>query len=128
MLDALKKVSSSTRYSSGCGYPQCQNYAPDEVRATIANVDVVFVCLGTGPSIENESRDRSDILLPGYQLQLLQDIVGWSELFTRVYYYHCTVYTQLAYAHFVWLSMSTVCENVREILVIFSVKFLFCFD
>lgn len=82
VLDALKKVSSSTRYSSGCGYPQCQNYAPDEVRATIANVDVVFVCLGTGPSIENESRDRSDILLPGYQLQLLQDIVGWSELFT----------------------------------------------
>ena len=36
---------------------------------------MIVVTLGTGPSFEREGRDRSNIALPGKQLQLIQDVV-----------------------------------------------------
>jgi hypothetical protein len=80
VLNSLKQVADEARHAKGCDNPVCQNYSPEGVRAAVKGVDVTFVCLGTGTSIEDEGQDRVDMNLPGYQLQLLQDVVAWGRL------------------------------------------------
>ncbi|KAJ6655616.1 hypothetical protein lerEdw1_004968 [Lerista edwardsae] len=69
---------SAVRFAAGCTFPRCDRYAPDEVKAAVQAADVVVVCLGTGIDLETEAVDRSDLALPGHQLELLQDAVAWA--------------------------------------------------
>ncbi|XP_066494787.1 uncharacterized protein [Tiliqua scincoides] len=69
---------SVVRYGAGCAYPRCDRYSPGEVKTAVQGADVVVVCLGTGIDLETEAVDRSDLALPGHQLQLLQDAVTWA--------------------------------------------------
>ncbi|XP_028393522.1 probable beta-D-xylosidase 6 [Dendronephthya gigantea] len=63
-------------YLPGCSDPKCSTYFPGPVIDAAKMSDLVIVCLGTGITIEAEGRDRSDLSLPGHQLQLLQDAVS----------------------------------------------------
>ncbi|KAH3736107.1 hypothetical protein DPMN_042668, partial [Dreissena polymorpha] len=58
---------------SGCTNTLCLHYNSTKVKEAVRDADLVVVCLGTGPAIETENFDRSNMLLPGYQTQLLQD-------------------------------------------------------
>ena len=49
-----------------------------------SGVELVVVALGTGQAVECEANDRSDITLPGHQLQLLQDAVSTGRKHTQV--------------------------------------------
>ena len=48
----------------------------------------------TGMELETEGKDRADLSLPGYQLQLLQDAVqaGW-------FRFLCLMYTSLSWSY-----------------------------
>lgn len=65
--------------ASGCSDTHCETYNASSVEEAVDGSDVVFVALGTGPSVETEANDRSDIALPGKQLQLLMDAVQFGE-------------------------------------------------
>ncbi|XP_046565737.1 xylan 1,4-beta-xylosidase-like [Haliotis rubra] len=72
----LKRLASTVSLASGCNDTWCQKYDAQAVTAAIYGADVVFVCLGHGTSVESEGKDRTTILLPGSQLQLLKDVVA----------------------------------------------------
>ncbi|XP_067673889.1 uncharacterized protein [Haliotis asinina] len=75
-LQGLGKLAKSVNYASGCDDNFCKHYDDESVKKAVAMTEVIFVCLGTGQMIESESNDRYDINLPGYQLQLLQDVAA----------------------------------------------------
>ncbi|XP_077989356.1 uncharacterized protein LOC144443692 [Glandiceps talaboti] len=75
----LKAMASDTRCTPGCLTASCSNYFPSLVKAAVSGADMVVVALGTGSSIEAEFYDRSDLSLPGKQLQLLQDAVKYAD-------------------------------------------------
>jgi len=52
------------------------------VKSAVKDSDFVIVALGTGLAIEKEGHDRSNILLPGKQEQLLKDAVATGNLTT----------------------------------------------
>ncbi|XP_025097179.1 probable beta-D-xylosidase 2 isoform X2 [Pomacea canaliculata] len=62
----------------GCSDARCVHYDPSKIKTVVDGADIVFVCLGTDNQIESEGHDRTDIELPGQQLQLLQDAVAFS--------------------------------------------------
>ncbi|XP_053124859.1 uncharacterized protein LOC128333399 [Hemicordylus capensis] len=72
----LSMIAANVTFAAGCSFPRCDQYSPDEVKAAVQAADVVVVCLGTGVDLETEAVDRSDLALPGHQLQLLQDAVA----------------------------------------------------
>ncbi|KFO81274.1 Beta-xylosidase/alpha-L-arabinofuranosidase 2, partial [Cuculus canorus] len=71
----LETLPVNISFAAGCREPRCQWYSREEVVAAAGAADVVVVCLGTGVSVETEAKDRSDLALPGHQLELLQDAV-----------------------------------------------------
>ncbi|KAM9369662.1 uncharacterized protein LRP34_010269 [Phaethornis superciliosus] len=71
----LEMLQANVSFAAGCPEPRCQQYDPTEVVGAAGAADVVVVCLGTGVDVETEAKDRSDLLLPGHQLELLQDAV-----------------------------------------------------
>ncbi|XP_022105210.1 probable beta-D-xylosidase 5 isoform X2 [Acanthaster planci] len=73
--EGLKSIASIVKYAGGCNNPVCNQYNRAEVIDAVTDVDFVVVCLGTGTSVETESRDRRNLDLPGSQLKLLQDAV-----------------------------------------------------
>ncbi|XP_067673888.1 uncharacterized protein [Haliotis asinina] len=75
-LQGLHKLAQSVNYASGCNDTACKQYDAVSIKTAVAMTEVIFVCLGTGRTIESESRDRYNISLPGYQLQLLQDVAA----------------------------------------------------
>ncbi|XP_022105206.1 probable beta-D-xylosidase 2 isoform X2 [Acanthaster planci] len=77
--EGLKSIASIVKYAGGCSSPRCTDYDPKEIISAVTDVDFVVVCLGTGTSIESESRDRPNMDLPGSQLQLLQDAVKYAD-------------------------------------------------
>ena len=66
----------SIKSASGCKDAFCKSYNSNEVVNACSEAELAIVCLGTGPSVETEHLDRSDINLPGNQLQLLKDAVN----------------------------------------------------
>lgn len=61
--------------ASGCKDASCKSYNSKDVIDACSGAGLAVVCLGTGAKIEREHYDRSDINLPGSQLQLLKDAV-----------------------------------------------------
>jgi len=82
----LAKLADDTNVAAGCTDVHCGTYDAASVQlATADNVDVVFLALGTGRSIEVEDSDRSDLNLPGKQLQLLMDAVVYGKLILHLF-------------------------------------------
>ncbi|XP_046577968.1 probable beta-D-xylosidase 5 [Haliotis rubra] len=75
-LQGLGKLAQSVNYASGCNDTFCKQYDAVSIKKAVASTEVIFVCLGTGRTIESEGNDRYNINLPGYQLQLLQDVAA----------------------------------------------------
>ncbi len=79
VIDGLKIIANDASMAAGCDNAKCAHYSPELVKSALTGANVIFVCLGTGPSVESEGLDRSDLSLPGFQLQLLQDAVQWGK-------------------------------------------------
>ena len=79
VYQGLSNLADTTALGVGCSEPTCTSYNRSDVEAAVTGSDLVVVCLGTGQSIEQESRDRSSIDLPGYQLQLLQEATKYGK-------------------------------------------------
>jgi len=77
-LDGLKQLGKTGAYASGCDNARCLNYDGDSVRTAVKGASFIIVCLGTGSSVEGESNDRTELALPGKQLQLLKDSIFYS--------------------------------------------------
>ena len=78
-LKGLSKLANNVTYTPGCkDGNKCSNYSPDDVQNAVKDVNVVFVCLGTGKDFESEGKDRYNMELPGKQLTLLQDAVKYA--------------------------------------------------
>ncbi|NWX18734.1 XYL2 arabinofuranosidase, partial [Aegotheles bennettii] len=71
----LEALPANVSFAAGCREPRCREYSAAEVTRVAGAADVVVVCLGTGVDVEMEAKDRSDLSLPGHQLELLQDAV-----------------------------------------------------
>lgn len=71
----LYPLGSNITLAAGCTRPQCLDYDAKSLREAVKEAQLTFVCLGTGPAIENENFDRQDMMLPGYQAQLLRDVI-----------------------------------------------------
>lgn len=71
----LTKLSSHSYIVKGCDNTFCKNYKSSSVRSAVSKTDFTIVFLGTGPAVETEGQDRPDMSLPGYQEQLLKDVV-----------------------------------------------------
>ncbi|XP_071794475.1 uncharacterized protein [Asterias amurensis] len=76
--EGLQSIASVVQFAAGCDNPACGMYNQTAIAQAVMGVDFVVVCLGTGTSIESESRDRISLALPGKQLQLLQDAVKYA--------------------------------------------------
>ncbi|XP_060114154.1 uncharacterized protein LOC132586188 [Heteronotia binoei] len=72
----LAMISAHVNFAAGCAFPICDHYSLAEVKSAVEGADIVVVCLGTGIDLEMEANDRTDLALPGHQLQLLQDAVA----------------------------------------------------
>jgi len=82
----LAKLAEDTNVAPGCTDVHCGTYDAASVQlATADDVDVVFVALGTGRSIEGEGSDRSSLDLPGKQLQLLMDAVAYGKIILHLF-------------------------------------------
>ncbi|XP_048769851.1 xylan 1,4-beta-xylosidase-like [Ostrea edulis] len=77
-LQGLSKLSKTVKFAAGCSDNACTTYNRSEIQKAVNSTDIIFVCLGTGPMIENEDHDRSSMELPGKQTQLLLDSVNFS--------------------------------------------------
>ncbi|KAK6188118.1 hypothetical protein SNE40_004369 [Patella caerulea] len=73
--EAFKSFSTDYRFASGCVTPSCSQYNSAQIQLAVEKVDIIFVCLGLGNSLETEGHDRYDLELPGKQQQLLEDAV-----------------------------------------------------
>ncbi|NWY35596.1 XYL2 arabinofuranosidase, partial [Pheucticus melanocephalus] len=71
----LEMLGANVSFAAGCREPWCRWYSRAELVRVVGAADVVLVCLGTGVDVETEAKDRSDLSLPGHQLELLQDAV-----------------------------------------------------
>ncbi|XP_052811525.1 uncharacterized protein LOC128239100 [Mya arenaria] len=75
----LKGLGKNVVVETGCkDSTLCLHYEGQKVQDAVRNADLVVVCLGTGIAIETEDFDRNNMLLPGYQLRLLQDAVNFA--------------------------------------------------
>lgn len=72
----LSALGDKSTVVAGCEEPHCVDYDSTNVIAAVKNSDITFVCLGTGPAVENENFDRENMRLPGYQEKMLQDVIN----------------------------------------------------
>ncbi|XP_075709407.1 uncharacterized protein LOC142742989 isoform X2 [Rhinoderma darwinii] len=73
--DGIAKLPVKVSFAQGCSDAQCQTYSSEEIKALVKTVDITIVCLGTGITVEMESKDRVNLSLPGFQDTLLKDAV-----------------------------------------------------
>ncbi|XP_071113743.1 uncharacterized protein [Haliotis cracherodii] len=78
VLDGIA-LSEMMRYSAGCDDTWCREYWAAEVIQAVSSTDATVLCLGTGQAVETENFDRVDMLLPGKQKDLLQDVIKYSK-------------------------------------------------
>ncbi|KAK7108024.1 hypothetical protein V1264_015827 [Littorina saxatilis] len=77
--EGLAQLAIKATSANGCKDLQCDEYDATQIHKATAGADIIFVCLGTGASIESENRDRPDVDLPGGQLVLLKDAVTFGK-------------------------------------------------
>lgn len=75
VAEGLAKLAETVVAASGCNGVQCDSYTADEVTKAVDGADLVFVALGTGPTVESESNDRASLDFPGRQFEVLLDAV-----------------------------------------------------
>ncbi|KAJ7968897.1 Beta-D-xylosidase [Quillaja saponaria] len=77
-IDGLAKYA-KVMYEMGCGEVLCKNesFIFSAMKAA-KNADTIVILAGLDLSVEQESLDREDLLLPGYQTQLINQVVGVS--------------------------------------------------
>ncbi|XP_048258477.1 probable beta-D-xylosidase 7 isoform X3 [Haliotis rufescens] len=77
-IDGLRTLGNVVQAASGCNDSMCEKYDAAAIKKAVTGVDVLFITLGTGASIEKEGHDKPDIELPAGQVQLLKDAVQYS--------------------------------------------------
>ncbi|KAK7480729.1 hypothetical protein BaRGS_00027990 [Batillaria attramentaria] len=83
-LQGLKQMAFKVQFASGCDDTHCRKYNSTAVVNALKDNQVNFVLLGTGQSVESEGNDRPDLELPGYQKQLLLDVIENSPHYTPI--------------------------------------------
>lgn len=73
--DGITKLPVEVSFAAGCSDALCKTYSSEEIKALVKAVDITIVCLGTGITVEMESKDRVNLSLPGFQATLLKDAV-----------------------------------------------------
>ncbi|XP_050419496.1 uncharacterized protein LOC126832672 isoform X1 [Patella vulgata] len=76
--DGLSVLGGNITSGEGCNDNRCTHYIYNDIASAVHDAEIVFVCLGLGIEVEQEGRDRSNISLPGHQLQLLKDAINYS--------------------------------------------------
>ncbi|KAM4045408.1 uncharacterized protein ACNLHF_009238 [Anomaloglossus baeobatrachus] len=74
--DGIAQLPVEVSFAAGCSDPQCKTYSSEEIKTLVGAVDITILCLGTGTSVEMESKDRENLMLPGLQATLLKDAVA----------------------------------------------------
>ena len=74
--NGLSKLAKTVATAAGCAKTSCDNYSPSDVIQAVTGADLVVVALGLGQDLEQEGNDRSNLDLPGQQLELLLDVVS----------------------------------------------------
>lgn len=64
----------ATTYQAGCSNVQCGTAQVDDAKKAAASADATVLAMGADQSIEAESRDRLDLLLPGQQQLLITEV------------------------------------------------------
>lgn len=64
----------STDYVPGCGDVACNSIQLDQAKKAAAEADATVLIMGSDQSIERESLDRVDLLLPGEQPTLITEV------------------------------------------------------
>ncbi|GMY39132.1 beta-xylosidase/alpha-L-arabinofuranosidase 2-like [Fagus crenata] len=72
-------ASVATTYSPGCSNVACSAAQLDDAKKIAAAADATVLVMGADQSIEAESRDRIDILLPGQQPLLVTEVAKASK-------------------------------------------------
>nr|KAG5708871.1 hypothetical protein BaRGS_009280 [Batillaria attramentaria] len=70
-LQGLQPLATTVQFAAGCQRPLCMKYSSDDVKRAVTNTQLNIFVLGTGQIVESEQNDRSDVLLPGLQAQML---------------------------------------------------------
>lgn len=68
-----------TSYAPGCPDVQCANAQIDDAAKIAASADATIIVVGANLAIEAESLDRVNILLPGQQQQLVNEVANVSK-------------------------------------------------
>ncbi|XP_021751056.1 beta-xylosidase/alpha-L-arabinofuranosidase 2-like [Chenopodium quinoa] len=69
----------STTFQAGCSNVACATAQVDEAKQIAATADATILIVGADQSIEAESRDRVDIILPGQQPLLISEVAKVSK-------------------------------------------------
>ncbi|KAJ7946694.1 Beta xylosidase [Quillaja saponaria] len=68
-----------TTYQPGCANVACNSAQVDDAKKLAASADATVLVVGADQSIEAESRDRVDLLLPGQQQLLVTEVANASK-------------------------------------------------
>ncbi|OWM84821.1 hypothetical protein CDL15_Pgr027608 [Punica granatum] len=68
-----------TTYAPGCANVACSAAQLDDAKKIAASADATVLVMGADQSIEAESRDRVDLLLPGQQSLLISEVANVSK-------------------------------------------------
>ncbi|KAF2299679.1 hypothetical protein GH714_002360 [Hevea brasiliensis] len=72
-------ASVATTYQAGCSNVACGTAQVDDAKKVAASADAVVLVMGADQSIERESLDRVDLLLPGQQQLLITEVANVSK-------------------------------------------------
>ncbi|KAJ4824864.1 Endo-1,4-beta-xylanase 2 [Turnera subulata] len=72
-------ASVATTYAPGCSNVACATAQLDDAKKLAASADATVLVMGADQSIEAESRDRINILLPGQQQLLITEVANASK-------------------------------------------------
>ncbi|KAL1812164.1 hypothetical protein ACET3Z_022229 [Daucus carota] len=78
-LQGIAAVVPETIFSPGCANVECVTAQVDDAKRIAATADTTVLVVGADQSIEEESRDRIDISLPGQQTFLVQEVTKASK-------------------------------------------------
>ncbi|KAK6168489.1 hypothetical protein SNE40_021010 [Patella caerulea] len=75
-LDTLKVLGTDFSYAAGCvDSTPCLKYDNQSIADAVKDSKMVIACLGLGPILEGELKDRATISLPDNQVQLVKDAI-----------------------------------------------------
>ncbi|GFR96844.1 beta-D-xylosidase 1 [Elysia marginata] len=79
-LQSLKEIFPGLHYKPVChDQTKCTSLDKDLVEKLSKDKELIIAALGTGPDVESEHYDRENLELPGYQKEILLDIIQYSE-------------------------------------------------